>query len=225
MKHVRVFAAAAALLAIAPAAFADKKAEAYVETNANSVLQVLNDKTLNDAQREAKFTQYMDQFAYMPAIARRVLGAQGRSLSDADFNRYLQVFQTYALKTYEVYFDQFRGKGIKVNGSRDTDTRRSTIDTTIVSVQTGKPTKVYWDVLQSQDGNTYRVRDVGIDVDGSVIWLAQEQQSQFESFLDRNHGDINKLIDKIKQLMTDLDAKKKTQGAYKVAGPGKTTPG
>jgi phospholipid transport system substrate-binding protein len=223
VKFIRILAAAA-VLGCAPAAFADKKSEAYVEAKANEVLMVLNDKTLTDVQREAKFSQYMNQFAHMPSIARRVLGAQGRSLSEAEFNRYFDIFQTYAMEVYEVHLDQFRGKAIKVNGSKDEDARRSTVESTIVSSQTGKDTKVYWDVLASQDGKTYRVRDVGIDLGGSVLWLAQEQQAQFESFLDRNNGDIDKLIGRIKQMLADMDARKKDGrgSAYKVRG---ATPG
>jgi len=68
---------------------------------------------------------------------------------------------------------------------------------------------VVWDVLQSQDGQSYRVRDVGINLDGSVIWLAQDQQAQFEAFLDRNNGDINKLIVKIKTMIADMSVRKK----------------
>jgi len=223
VKFIRILAAAA-VLSSAPAAFADKKSEAYVEAKANEVLMVLNDKTLTDVQREAKFSQYMNQFAHMPSIARRVLGAQGRSLSEAEFNRYFDIFQTYAMEVYEVHLDQFRGKAIKVNGSKDEDARRSTVESTIVSSQTGKDTKVYWDVLASQDGKTYRVRDVGIDLGGSVLWLAQEQQAQFESFLDRNNGDIDKLIGRIKQMLADMEARKKDGrgSAYKVRG---ATPG
>lgn len=223
MKLIRILAAAA-VLGCAPAAFADKKSEAYVETKANEVLMVLNDKTLSDVQREAKFSEYMNKFAHMPSIARRVLGAQGRSLSEAEFNRYLDIFQVYAMEVYEVHLDQFRGKAIKVNGSKDEDARRSTVDSTIVSSQTGKDTKVYWDVLASQDGKSYRVRDVGIDLGGSVLWLAQEQQAQFESFLDRNNGDIDKLIARIKQMLADMEARKKDGrgSAYKVRS---ATPG
>jgi phospholipid transport system substrate-binding protein len=223
VKFVRILAAAA-VLGCAPVAFADKKSEAYIETKANEVLMVLNDKTLSDVQREEKFSEYMNKFAHMPSIARRVLGAQGRSLSEAEFNRYFDIFQTYAMEVYEVHLDQFRGKAIRVNGSKDEDARRSTVESTIVSSQTGKDTKVYWDVLASQDGKSYRVRDVGIDLGGSILWLAQEQQAQFESFLDRNHGDIDKLIARIKQMLADMDARKKDGrgSAYKVrsAAPG-----
>ncbi len=202
--------AAAALLAVAtPAAFADKKSEAYVEANANTVLQVLNDKTLSDAQREAKFGEYMNKFAHMPTIARRVLGVNGRSVSDADFDKYFKVFQNYALEVYEVHFDEFRGEKLRVIGSKDEDDRRSTVATMIKSSKTGKETKVYWDVLKSQDGQTYRVRDVGIDLGGSTLWLAQEQQAQFESFLNRNNGNIDKLIGRINVLLADMEARKK----------------
>ena len=202
--------AAAALLAVAtPAAFADKKSEAYVEANANTVLQVLNDKTLSDAQREAKFGEYMNKFAHMPTIARRVLGVNGRSVSDADFDKYFKVFQNYALEVYEVHFDEFRGEKLRVVGSKDEDDRRSTVATMIKSSKTGKETKVYWDVLKSQDGQTYRVRDVGIDLGGSTLWLAQEQQAQFESFLNRNNGNIDKLIGRINALLADMEARKK----------------
>ena len=65
------------------------------------------------------------------------------------------------------------------------------------------------DVVASQDGSTYRVRDVGIDLGGTTMWLAQDQQAQFESFLDRNNGKVDKLIDRIKQLLADMDARKK----------------
>ena len=46
MKLKSMLSAAILVAALAPAAFADKKSEAYVLTNANSVLSVLNDRTL-----------------------------------------------------------------------------------------------------------------------------------------------------------------------------------
>jgi phospholipid transport system substrate-binding protein len=217
---IKQLLAAAALVAISPAAFADKKSEAYVQTNADSVLQVLNDKSITDEQRKQKFSEYMNKFAHMPSIARRVLGAEGRSLSEADFDKYYKAFETYAMEVYEVHLDQFRGEAIKVTGSRDDDPRRSTVESVIKSSQTGQDTKVYWDVLLSQDGKTYRVRDVGIDLGGSVLWLAQEQQAQFESYLGRNNGDVDKLIGRINVMLADMEARKKDGrgSAYKPRG-------
>jgi phospholipid transport system substrate-binding protein len=213
-------AAPAALIATAPSAFADKKSEAYVEAKANEVLKVLNDRSISSDARRAKFREYMNLFAHMPSIARRVLGAEGRGLSEADFDKYYKTFETYAMEVYEVHLDQFRGEAIKVTGSKDDDARRSTVNSIIKSSQTGKDTKVFWDVLMSQDGKSYRVRDVGIDLNGSILWLAQDQQAQFESFLGRNNGDVNKLIAKINSMIADMEARKKDGrgSAYKVNG-------
>ncbi len=206
---MRFLAAAIALVAATPAAFADKKSEAYVQANANSVLQALNDKSIDQKAREAKFVEYMNKFAHMPTIARRVLGVNGRSVSQSDFDKYYKTFEHYAMEVYQVHFDQFRGEELRVTGSKDEDDRRSTVESIIKSSQTGKDTKVYWDVLRSQDGASYRVRDVGIDLGGSVLWLAQEQQAQFESYLNRNGGSIDKLIGRINVLLADMEARKK----------------
>jgi phospholipid transport system substrate-binding protein len=217
----------AALVATAPAAFADRKSEAFVEANANSVLKALNDATLDDDARSERFGAYMNQFAHLPGIARRVLGAQGRSLSEADFNRYFQAFERYAIAVYEVQLDQFRGSAIKVTGSTDIDARRSQVRTMIKSSQSGRDTEVVWDVLAAQDGSTYRVRDVGINLDGSLLWLAQDQQAQFEAFLERNNGDVGKLITKIDAMTADLETRKKagakpTFGRAEASRPGRS---
>jgi phospholipid transport system substrate-binding protein len=209
MKFKGILAAMAVVSAFAPTAVADKKSEAFVQANANTVLGVLNDKSLTADAREKKFFEYMNKFAHMPSIARRVIGTNSRSLSQAEFDRYYKIFETYAMEVYQVHFDQFRGEGLRVTGSKDDGAQRSTVESVIKNSQTGKDTKVYWDVLLSQDGKSYRVRDVGIELGGSVLWLAQEQQAQFVNYLDRNNGSIDKLIGRINVLLADMEARKK----------------
>jgi phospholipid transport system substrate-binding protein len=119
MKTLRLMAIGAMLACAQPAlapAFADAKSEAFVEKNANSVLKVLNDSSIPDQARTAKFSQYMNEFAHMPTIARRVLGSHGRALSQADFDKYYKTFENYAMAVYEVQLVPFRGESIKVNG-------------------------------------------------------------------------------------------------------------
>lgn len=211
MRLKNALAAVALLAAASPAAWADKNSEAYVQKNASAVLAVLNDNTLTPAQREQKFGDYMNQFAHMPSIARRVIGTTSRELTDAQFDSYFRAFQTYALEVYQVHFDQFRGESLRVVGSEDdtANPRQSEVRALIKSSQTGKDTEVFFDVLRSQDGKSYRVRDVGITMGGTVMWLAQTQQAEFVAYLNNNNGDINKLIGRINVLLADLEARKK----------------
>lgn len=209
MKLKSMLSAAILVAALAPAAFADKKSEAYVQVNANAVLSVLNDRSLTSEAREKKFGEFMNKFANMPSIARRVIGPNASSLSDTDFSRYYKAFETYALEVYQVHFDDFRGEQLRVTGSKDNGPQRSVVESVIKSSGTGKDTKVYWDVLLSKDGTSYRVRDVGIELGGSTLWLAQEQAAQFINYLDRNNGNIDKLIGRINVLLADMEARKK----------------
>jgi phospholipid transport system substrate-binding protein len=217
MKFLRTLAIGAAFgaaLAGAPAAFADAKSEAFVETNSNRVLEVLNDDALTDEQRSARFSEFMHTFANIPAIARRVLGPAGRSLSQEEFDAYYDAFQRYAIAVYEVQLDQFRGEEVKVIGSRDIDERRSQVRSLIESSQAGRDIEVIWDVIRSEkDPTKYQVRDVGLNLDGTVLWLAQDQQAQFEAFLGRNNNDVGRLVARINQMTASLEAKKQAGGA------------
>jgi hypothetical protein len=57
MKLFQTLALGASLAAIAPAALADKKSEVYVETQADSMLNVLNDTSLTVDDRKVKFQE------------------------------------------------------------------------------------------------------------------------------------------------------------------------
>ena len=135
MKLKGMLAAIAVATAFAPAAFADKNSEAFVQANANTVLNVLNDKSLTPDAREKKFFEYMNKFAHMPSIARRVIGAKSRTLTEAEFNKYYKIFETYAMEVYQVHFDQFRGEGLRMTGSKDDGPQRSTVESVIVTAR------------------------------------------------------------------------------------------
>ncbi|MEZ5937874.1 MAG: ABC transporter substrate-binding protein [Hyphomonadaceae bacterium] len=212
MKHAMSGAIVAAVAVAAPAAFADTKTETFVEKNANAVLQVLNDNSLTPDQRAKTFAGYMNKFAHMPSIAQRVLGPKARELTEDQRQRYFKAFEDYALAVYQYRLDQFRGEAIKVTASENEGPRRYLVTTEIKSADTGQQTRVVWDVLESQDGASYRVRDVALDIKGNQIWLAQDQARDFQTILDRNHGDIDKLIDEINRMTTELKSGQKLEG-------------
>lgn len=217
MKAAVSLAVLAIVATAAPAAFADKAAEAFVRDNANKVLTVLSDKSLNDAARREKFSTYMNQFANFPGIARRVLGSYGRTVSETDFQRYYKSFEAYSISVYEAKLVPFRGSTVEVNGSVDKGPRQSEVSTTVRDKLKNKDMKVVWDVLASQDGKSYRVRDVALETDsGAVIWMAGDQQKDFEGLLNGNKGSVEKLIQFIDGKNAEIARKKAAAkgGAY-----------
>ena len=210
MKYLRSIAGAAVLATMAGAApaFADEKSEKYVETQANYVLEVLNDSALDDKARAAKFSEFMNTFADFRAIARRVLGPTTRQMSEAQLEAYYKAFENYAVAVYQDQLDQFRGEAIRVTGSRDLTDRNSHVSSLILSSDTGKDVEVVWDVLESRDGSKYLVRDVALNIGGNnQFWLAVDQHQDFQAFLKRNNNDIDALIKNIKEMTAAMNAR------------------
>ncbi|MGB0261219.1 MAG: MlaC/ttg2D family ABC transporter substrate-binding protein [Henriciella sp.] len=201
MKFPITFIALALAIIVQPTASADAITEAYVQENANDVLNSLNNPELSPAERRLAFQEYMDQFANINAVARFVVGKYSRRFSDQEMLEYQDAFRDYALTVYENYFDEYKGQSVFVSGSTDRNARDSIVDTTILSSD-GREMYVRWRVLKR--GDKYQVVDVALNTDGNVIWLAIEQQAQFLSILDRSNGSAQDLVAKIRDMTADI---------------------
>ncbi|MBB35550.1 MAG: toluene tolerance protein [Hirschia sp.] len=192
----RLVATTALAVGLTGAAFADADSEAFVSNNANEVLSTLNQPSLTDEERVAQFANYMDKFANMDEIARLVLGQYGRDLDPEVKARYTETFRRYALAVYESQLDQFRGEEIKIISSQDRKKRRESIVVTEVqAADQDKTLMVLWRLRGEKDADDYRVIDVGLNLDGSILWLMDNQRQQFEQKLSQSRGDVNVIID------------------------------
>lgn len=208
---VRKWILSSALLAItAMPAFADATTEEYVRTNANDVLASLNEPGLTSDQRRAKFQAYMDEFTNLDAVAKFVIGKYAKRFTPEEMDAYLATFRSYALAVYEFYFNEYRGRDVKVMGSTDRNARDSIVDTEIVRSD-GQELEVRWRVLNR--GGKYQVVDVALNAEGNLIWLAIEQQAQFLSILDQNNGSVDALIAKINSMTDELVAMRPAEGS------------
>lgn len=190
-----------ACLMLASAAWGDESSETFVRDNATQVLQALDDPALNTTERTEKFNEYMNQFSNLNRISSFVIGKYSRRFSDEDKARYRTAFRQYSLAAYEAQFDQYRGSRIEVTGSIDRNEKDSIVKS-IIHASDGDDLKLNWRVLTRND--RHEVVDIGLDVEGDVLWLAIEQRAQFLDLLDRNNGSADALIRKLGELTRDL---------------------
>jgi len=194
----------AAMLAVsALPAFADTQTEEYVRTNANDVLASLNAPGLTPDERRVQFQNYMDEFANLDAVAKFVVGKYASRFTPEEMEAYLTSFREYALVVYEFYFNEYRGRDVKVVSSTDRNARDSIVNTEIVRSD-GQELEVRWRVLNR--GGNYQVVDVALNAEGNLIWLGIEQRAQFLGILDQNQGSVEPLIAKISSMTDELVA-------------------
>ena len=165
----------------------DPEAEAFIQTEASRVLEVLNDHSMPLETKKQTFRDLVNEVADVPRITNFVLGRYRRLLTPAQYDQFSDVFRTYATNVYESRLGQYRGQTLKVTGSAVRQPGDVVVSSEITGA--GQPTQVNWRVLRGADG-----RYKAVDVQVAGVWLAITEQQDFVSTLDNNHGDIGVLI-------------------------------
>jgi len=197
----------ASALAIATDAHAarDANAEHYVQENASAALRTLADRNMNATQRRQTFDQLMARFADMPRIANFVLGRYGAQLrSDAALRaEWTRTFQEYSIAVYEDRLNTYSGSAIRVTDSIERIPGRDVIVVSEIQPRGGgRPLPVQWRILRA--GESWKVVDVSLILEGNEIWLAQQQQNEFLAVLGRNNGDIRVLMGNLREVTASM---------------------
>jgi len=189
------------VFAAAPAAYAQRnnEAEAYVQANATEALAALANRNVSPSQRQQTFNQLIQRFADMPRIAGFVLGRYAAQLrNDAALRQeWTQAFEAYSIAVYELRLGAFDGSTVRVTGSTSRSADDVIVQSEMVPRAGGRAQPVQWRLIRR--GGVWKVNDVSVILEGNQIWLAQQQQGEFLSRLDRNNGDVRDLTNDIRQ--------------------------
>jgi phospholipid transport system substrate-binding protein len=180
------------LLTARPAAAAADPA-AMITDLGNQALEVLG-KNVNPSDRVARFRQLFSQDFDVPEIARFVLGRYWHVATAPQQQEFLGLFTDYIAIAYSDRLAEYSGETLKVTGSRP-DPDGSVVSSEIVRTNGAPPANVDWR-LTREDG-TYKISDVVVD----GISMAVTQRSEFASVIQRNGGQVQGLIDALRQKM------------------------
>ncbi|WP_127902072.1 MlaC/ttg2D family ABC transporter substrate-binding protein [Solirhodobacter olei] len=181
----------AAISALAgPAAALDVSA---ARTLVNHVVDAVN-QIINSGESENKmfadFEKVFATYADVPIIARSSLGIAARSASPAQMKAYTEAFQGYISRKYGRRFREFIGGKITVTGAKPLNSFYEVLSTAKLRGQ--QPFDLRWWVSDKSG----RFLFFNMIIDG-VNMLATER-TEIGSMLDQEHGNIEKLIAKLK---------------------------
>jgi phospholipid transport system substrate-binding protein len=195
-KHA--FIAAAAFALSAPAAFAQRasEAEAFIETNAQEVitlLQAFDNGEADESAVRAELRAKVEEIADTDRISEFVLGRYRRGADEAEIAQFKEVFQNYAISVYERELGNYAGQDLTVDGSVARREDDIIVRTTVTG---GSDTyQVNWRVLDGDAG--FQV----VDVEVLGVWLAQNQREQITSLIGNAGGRISAATDVLRERM------------------------
>ena len=184
-------AIAAGPAAAATSGDSDVQATAFMNKLWNRAIEVLNNKT-PIAERQARFRELFQSDFDCPGIARFVLGRYWRTASPAEQKEFLKLFQDYVVFVYTARLSDFGGEQFKIDGSRP-DADSVIVSTDVITPGAPQPLKVDWRLVNN-DG-AYKIVDVMVE----GVSMAVTQRSEFASVIQRHGGQVQGLIDLMRQ--------------------------
>src|SRR4051812_7169295 len=186
----------AVLAAGAPAASASPAAEAYVQTNVQRGLQILNNSALSKQQRQQQFREFLLTLTDLKRIALYTLGPARRLAKPADLDPFVEAFKDYAFAVYGAEFAKYSGQTLRVTGSVEHGPGDELVRTVLVDPLARKgqePIEVDFRVYGS--GGKYNVVDIVV----AGLDLAITEQDDFSAFLSQHNNDVRALTANLRE--------------------------
>lgn len=160
-------------------------ARRFMRTLADQAIAVLGQQQLPLAEREARLAALLADGFDMPFIGRFVLGRHWRSMNPAQKQDYLELFQTYVLRTYSRRLGGYAGEQLQITGAKPTG-KKDVLVSTAISQTGGPPIRADWRIRRRKQG--FRIIDVMVE----GVSMGLTQRSEFSSVI-ANSG-INGLL-------------------------------
>jgi phospholipid transport system substrate-binding protein len=175
---------------------ASPAAEAFVRTNVDRGLQILNNPNLSKAQRQEQFRSFLLTLTDLRRIALYTLGPARRAARPAELDAFVDAFRNYAFAVYGAEFSKYGGQTLRVTGSYERGPGDELVRTVLVDPQAPagqQPIEVDFRVYGS--GGHYNVVDIVV----AGLDLAITEQDDFGSFLAQHNNDIRALTANLQQ--------------------------
>ena len=169
----------------------------YVTYIAQETLDVLGNKNKSTDEKVENITNIFLSNLAVREISLFVLGPYRRNLDSVQKTEYINLIKRFVSEIYSIRLASFPSGDFSILSSTDNGRSGVIVKTSIQFLNDPNPTKIDWRLIKKQDGNfkIFDIRVVG-------IWMAQEQRSTFTSFLSKNNGNIDKLMDRLEKQLS-----------------------
>jgi phospholipid transport system substrate-binding protein len=169
-----------------------------IQRMADQVVDILADKRLNRAGREARFRRILVQNFDVPTIGAWVLGSPWAGATAAQRKDFLHLFEIYIVKVYTGQLATYSGEKVRVTGS-EPDGEGVAVVSRVIDPNSERAIEVKWRLRKK--GTQLKVRDVVIE----NISISQTQKREFAAVYQRRGGTVDGLIAALREKVAELD--------------------
>ncbi len=173
----------------------------FIQDLGDKAIAILADKSLTDEQRNQQFRQMLRDSFDLVTIGRFALGRNWRAATPEQQKEYMGLFEELVVKTYSDRFALYTGEGFKVRNVRPEGEKDFIVNSDITRPDGSPPTTVDWRLRQKSG----KLGIIDVVVEGVSMSVTQRQE--YASVIERNGGNIDALLDMMRERIKAPTAK------------------
>jgi phospholipid transport system substrate-binding protein len=167
------------------------EASQFIQNLASNALNSIAGQRLSDDETTQRFRTLLRENFDLKTIGRFALGPYWNAATPDQRQTYQQEFENMIVDAYALRFRDYSGGSFKA-GKEMQQGNDMLVQSDIGQSNGAPPVAVTWRVRKEADG--YKIIDVAVE----GVSMSQTERSEFSAFIERNGGQIQPLIDAMK---------------------------
>ena len=167
------------------------EADVFVQSTINRAAKTLGGN-LSKEERVEKLKVIAKDTVDIEGIGFYSLGANRKSATEDQINKYKAAFSEYFLKSFSSRLAEYSNPEIEVNSKKIINKNYTIVSSTLAGTDSRPEVKIEWRVY-TKDPNNLLIRDLIIE----GLSLARTQKEEFASIINSNDGNIDALIENL----------------------------
>ena len=160
----------------------------FVQSTVNRASQILSEN-MSKEDRINKLKNIAKETVDINGVAFYSLGPVRKNLNENQKIIYLELFESYFLKSFSSRLSEYTNPEIEVQGKEVLNKNYTMVNSVLIATSERPEVKIDWRIYTKNPNNPL-IRDLIIE----GLSLARTQKEEFSSILNSNDGDINALF-------------------------------
>ena len=169
--------------------------DVFVQSTVNRASQVLS-KNISREEKINELKSIAKETVDIIGVGYYSLGTTRKNLNDDEKKKFLELFESYFLKSFSSRLAEYTNPEIDVKDKQVLNKNYTIVNSVLVATTERPEVKIDWRVY-TKDPDNPLIRDLIIE----GLSLARTQKEEFNSIIQNNDGDINALFKTLEEFL------------------------
>ena len=160
----------------------------FVQTTVDRASKILSENISKDNKID-QLKKVAKETVDIKGVGFYSLGPIRKNLNNEQKKKYIDLFESYFLKSFASRLSEYTDPEIKVNGKKILNKNYTIVNSLLIGTSERPEVKIDWRIY-TKNADKPLIRDLIIE----GLSLARTQKEEFSSILNSNDGDINALF-------------------------------